>query len=312
MSVDLFYPDNRNRARRLQELINDTVHYQLSIKETSDLMDQKEAAILPILQELEKRDGITDFDQLFQIALKDLTEKEKEVYQKMLDEANEQKLPVSAIFGTLFNVLRKVGSFGNKAKYIELAASGALMLGVRLYAIGIRTLFTDFNEGIRIIRATSTIIKAFHELQIAGRVGKVAGFVFRSTQLLFALDCVFGVIISIVVAVQGDQQRVELQNKIRDISVYRLAMKFNQYQMRVIGRLQGEFHIYLRTVHDYGDVDFVHKIAEYLGSDMDSMEDFTYDSLYEGLKNMDSQRNSWTNEDPSKDYVLSQVSTLDD
>ncbi|KAI0798195.1 hypothetical protein C8Q75DRAFT_39227 [Abortiporus biennis] len=69
MSDTIFYPDNPQRLRRLQQLINDIKCTQMNIREYAEVMDKHDKDIRGAVNELLDEHGVDNIDTLFKKCL---------------------------------------------------------------------------------------------------------------------------------------------------------------------------------------------------------------------------------------------------
>jgi len=305
----LFYPDNRDRARRCQELIDDISGFLSSIREVEDQLRQKDEQYLPTIDAIMKKEGLKTFEELKQKAFSYMTDQQKATYEKMIKDAEDARILSDKIFGASMLTVAIIGSVGLAAKAIELATTGALTIGVRMIGIGVRTLVEDFSLGMRIIRNVSRVVGEFQEVAELSNLGKFCRVISKIAGFLTVVGIVFDGVMAIWAAVEGAKQRTELQKGIHDLNVSRLCIKMNQLQTHYITNYGGEVDVYLLIVNTQGkDSDSAKAIANAIGTGIKAnIASVTFDSVYENLGQMDQQRNSWRNEDPNKEQLRTDV-----
>eukprot|EP01129_Flabellula_baltica_P004103 TRINITY_DN13_c0_g2_i2.p1 TRINITY_DN13_c0_g2~~TRINITY_DN13_c0_g2_i2.p1 ORF type:complete len:332 (+),score=92.31 TRINITY_DN13_c0_g2_i2:51-998(+) len=305
MSIDLFYPDNQNRARRCQQLLDDSTNFQQNITEDSQSLDEKDKNMRSSIDTIMAEQGLETFDELKEKAFSFMDDAQRQAYQDLIDQAKSEGKLSEQMFGASLLVVAVTGSIGLVAKAVDLAATGIIQMGARVMAIGIATLFENVSEGMRILRGVGRTVSAWAEFAEVGTVARVARTIGRIASFVAVVGVVFDGILAIWAAIEGDRQRTELQQGIKDLSVTRYAIKMNQEQAHIAVNYTGEVSMYLRTVAKHGaDSAFARELAEEIGSDMkDELAAITDDSVLEDLNNMDKSRGAWTNEDPSAEYI---------
>ncbi|KAL4246951.1 hypothetical protein ABKN59_007693 [Abortiporus biennis] len=233
----MFYPDNVQRATRLQQLVDSMANMQTDIKHSADEMDKKNAAIRPTINALLKEKGIDTIDDLIAKSLAKMTPEEKKQFESLIEAAKKSKAGFDwTYFAAGLLMLPEGAILTGQA----LVAAGRFV--VRLSVIqGMAQFFKSAQSSATVAaEAASQLEKAAIEAESAAKEAGVAGEagvevqeaaslmkrVGTALKVLGAIGFVVTIIVGIVEIVQGAEQKTKLIEAIHGCQPSRLCIAY--------------------------------------------------------------------------------------
>ncbi|KAF8650921.1 hypothetical protein AX16_005020 [Volvariella volvacea WC 439] len=309
------YPDNRNRADRVNQLAADIAQIQTQVKEAVEDAHKQDEYAVQLLDVFAKQRGFKTLDELVKDAEAQLSPEDKQKYNDMKKELQNKDDRIDL---AIKSTLGYIGT-GLKVGLTGLAISALFqrsLLRVSLHAIGLGLvkIFTgQFGVGVDVLRAASRILGSVLKgeylagsVATAFKVFKVAG------QILSVLGIALDAIVLIYEIVDGAKQREELRKAIKELCLRRLTTKKIQQYTRVTLQFATDVSAaisYTNSIQELVldgtipqstvDKKVRDKLAA-LGPKIEKAVNEVDDaSVYAMLQQLDSSRFSWTNEDPS-------------
>jgi len=233
----------------------------------------------------------------------------------MIIDAEDARILSEKLFGASLLTVAIFGTIGLTAKAIEVATTGALTIGLRMIGLGIKTLFTDFKFGMRIIGKAAKMAKEFYSVAELSKLGRLCNVISKICNLLTVVGIIFDVVLATWSLIEGDLQRAALRQGIIDLSVSRISIKMNQLQIHYMSNFQGEVNMYLLMVKNYGkDSPQAQLIGNAIGHSIKKEIDdnITFEKIYHSLKGMDDIRNSFRDEDPTKEKIKEDMEKIEE
>lgn len=317
--MPIFYPDNENRARRVQELVDDISNLQQTVINQANNLDNQDKIFRPTLNKMLSDLGLTTFDQLVEKVKNSLPDDQKAKYQELIDNSknadgtyDDAMLVLSIIIGSAGAVIL-IG-----APLATFIAAGGMTILWRTVVFGMRLVFTGrIAEGATLLARSGRLARGFAvtsglgegamaPIRAMSRIAKVIAWA------AFALD----VIVVLISAIQGAQQRDALQKAIIDLFARRLLTKLAQVQadsaVSVNGLLQS-YVLLLNANKGKSEAELtalLKPIQDIINQNLEQQKTFTFQTVYAQLETQDKARNSWTNEDPSYADTMTKIQQI--
>ncbi|KAF8650922.1 hypothetical protein AX16_005020 [Volvariella volvacea WC 439] len=302
------YPDNRNRADRVNQLAADIAQIQTQVKEAVEDAHKQDEYAVQLLDVFAKQRGFKTLDELVKDAEAQLSPEDKQKYNDMKKELQNKDDRIDlAIKSTL-------GYIGTGLAISALFQRSLLRVSLHAIGLGLVKIFTgQFGVGVDVLRAASRILGSVLKgeylagsVATAFKVFKVAG------QILSVLGIALDAIVLIYEIVDGAKQREELRKAIKELCLRRLTTKKIQQYTRVTLQFATDVSAaisYTNSIQELVldgtipqstvDKKVRDKLAA-LGPKIEKAVNEVDDaSVYAMLQQLDSSRFSWTNEDPS-------------
>ncbi|KAF8881849.1 hypothetical protein CPB84DRAFT_1827986 [Gymnopilus junonius] len=319
--MGVLFPDNVNRANRVNQLASDIAQLQSQIKEAVEDARTQDERALEILDRLSKKLGFETLDEFLQGAQDMLTPEDRAKYLELKREFENQDLSVdiSLKVGTGIAVIGFLS--GRTATAISVLFSRSLIV-VSFRAIGIglvKILSASVSEGVGLIRSGMNILRAtLKGKALAGKVARVARGLRVAGKVLLYLGFAFDLITIIYDAIGGDRQRDEFRAATKELCVRRFTVKEIQQYSRIALSFESDAKAIidladsLQELVDEGLIDQAaanKKVAEKmedlepkLSSAIDAVDDTT---IWEMLAIQDAESQiAWTDEDPNLSEIL--------
>jgi hypothetical protein len=311
----LWYPDNVNRRDRATQLSNDTSELQNNVTEAEENILKHDKRTILLINDILKQNKHMTFDQLKQKVMDALSPADADKYKKLIAmwASEDMKFDDSLI------ITSSIAFFaGISTKLIDiglLIRAGILISTARQYA---RVFYVAITEGIGAANKFLKEVRISAKLAIEaiGEESKIAKFASKIGRVL-EIFSVFGIIADAFLlalsAYEEHEQKVQLINAIHELSIQRLIAKFYYQMIDAINTWKAETYDVLVLMNDDGTVDpemepGIKKLGKAFIKNVEAdWSDVTSDSCYGLLAKLDSNRHSWRNEDPSKDWVISQA-----
>ncbi|KAF8871918.1 hypothetical protein BD779DRAFT_1574691 [Infundibulicybe gibba] len=312
--MSFWFPDNVNRRDRAQQLSNDITVMQQAVVEAKADMDKADARMVPFINEILQNHGMQTFDDLKAKLDASLTPEQKKVYDELVERSKQVSEGIdNALTGTSVILFFS----GITAKGIDIAkflACGHVMETFRSYAKAFIVLVTrGFEAGKAAFQAAAK--SASLAVDFLEDSSKLANYAARASKVL-KIIAVVGIIADAFIlafALYAEaQQRTALRGAINDLFVRRIISKFYERMCSAIKTQDGLMLSYLLFVTDQEvlpeDQAAADRIADrfiqYVTEDWAAIDS---ESCYGLLSDLDSSRNSWRNEDPSKASAIEQA-----
>ncbi|PXF45968.1 hypothetical protein BWQ96_04281 [Gracilariopsis chorda] len=313
MSVDLFFPENRSRAQRLTELVDDITAMQRELKNDSDNLDAKDENMRPLLNKIMENNGFTTFDELVEKSLEVLTADEAQDLRDMLEEMKQTNTQLEQTFGVFALLTLGATSAAATAKAVQLLKSGALVTASRLVIRGIARAISGsanaLEEAAELFKASRRVSSILlRNFETSTKVGRVTKFVKTAGTVMSVVGFFADAIVVVLAAVEGARQKEELQRAIKENFTKRIEVAL----INVLGTAAASFNGNLESILILENQIVENPALESVlrpsidvltVSVADSMDErfdaISYESAAETFTQLDIPRNSFTSDDPS-------------
>ncbi|KAI0798222.1 hypothetical protein C8Q75DRAFT_40742 [Abortiporus biennis] len=233
----MFYPDNAQRATRLQQLVDSMANMQTDIKHSANEIDKKNTAIRPKIDALLKENGIDTIDDLIVKSTSKMTPKEKKQFESLIEAAKKSKAG--------FEITYFIAQLLFLPEGLILTGQGLLMAGrfvLRLSVIqGIAQFFNNAESTVAVAgKAASQLGKAATEAEKLAKYGGVAGEagaevkeatslmkkVGTALKVLGAIGFVVTIIVGAIELIEGADQKAKLIEAIHNCQPARLCIAY--------------------------------------------------------------------------------------
>ncbi|PFH49434.1 hypothetical protein AMATHDRAFT_63185 [Amanita thiersii Skay4041] len=331
----IFYPDNNNRGKRVEELASDIQHLQEQTKQLVDETTEHDKKAAAYLNEVLKARSKTTLDEF-------IKKNEAVMDQEYLKELQHLAEEVKDLDDRV-NLALKVGS-GMFCLGVTLSLSATvlrmflqrqfLVVGVRSLSLGVmRMLGGEFEAGIKLVRAAGKMFSKFFRggEEIVGK----AATAFRVLKLFGKFLVIAGVVIDIVTfsidLAEEKKQRSDLQAANRELCVSRFQVKKLQMQTSITASHSSDARATLSTsatlyefvgqgllTKEVVDNKVKDKLDEWITKGMvidgvkqpsldEQLKAITDDAVYANLFKFDKDRDSWMYEDPNLSYIVTEL-----
>ncbi|KAG2014121.1 hypothetical protein CC2G_010964 [Coprinopsis cinerea AmutBmut pab1-1] len=236
--MGFLYPDNENRARRLQQLIDSMVNMQTDIKHVAEEMDKLDKRMRPTIDKLLHDNHMNGIDDLIKKAMEKMTPEEKKQFEAMIAAAKKFDTGIDITYfigGLLFlpeglvlsgKLVLAVGKYIGKlaivlgvAKVFRIAAGGAEAASAAAAAAS--QLEKAAMEAEAITKEAGLGAEAGAEVAEASRIfARVSKFV----KILGIVGFVLTIVVFVIEAIEGAQQRARFIEAIQNAQPSRLCI----------------------------------------------------------------------------------------
>jgi len=306
-NVNMLFPDNQNRGRRVEQLANDIGFVQNNITRYYNDMDNRDVRMRPLLDRIMREHGLTSFTELRDRIYALLTTEQRQELEDLLAANRESN-------NALENAFSGIMLFTLISGGLQTVGRGVVFYRGMALTMNSRTLITAFTYAIRGNYAlaarmlgpiTRTLATSMNTWTRAGNLGAFVRIATKVTTVIAVVGVVFSAILVIIAAIQGAQQRTALQQKIRELFAYRVQAFFYEEQARPATQQQVAVENYFR---DYDDPTLTQEERDFwLPRQADRIADniiaaqevVTFEHVMRESTGPDRTRpTSWTNEDP--------------
>jgi hypothetical protein len=239
----MFYPDNALRAGRLQQLVDSMADMQTDIKESATTMDTTNTAIQPAIDAMLKAKGLATVDDLINQSMDLLTPDQRKVYENMIAQAKATGnifdwtyfacglLMVPEGFVLTGKMVMAIGRFGSKIGVVQKIA--------KVFSSG-DTSGGDAaaNEAENTEQEANNAESDLNEIGEGGDAAEdlaeavsIMSRVMTFLKVLGGIGFVCTLVVGIVEAIEGAEQKTQLINAIQTCQPSRLCIKFYKNEM---------------------------------------------------------------------------------
>jgi hypothetical protein len=315
------YPDNVPRANRVRQLAQDIAQIQSQLKADVEDARASDKAAIEMLNTIARNAGYNTLDEYIDTAAKQLSPEDRAAFDKM--KTDLEKLDED------MNIAHKV--------FRGLIAVGLLTHGVRIFAIGFKetqSILFGLQAVLRSIYhaalgAVETAVKIASwgrvTLNLVSKGGGLATEAVESMRILriggnvlVAVGVLVDAALLIAEAIQGAQQRADLQDAITELCARRFIVKQMQQDSRAILNFKSDAKSLVKMKDKYDEWIkkgrmTVEEVAEEMKPDMDKVEadlkvaigKVTSRRVWNLLDSQDNDSQiAWKNEDPDLPKIL--------
>lgn len=322
----LLVPENRNRVKRVTELVDDVSGMQNAIRAKTAQLDEADARMVPLLNDLMRKHGLRTLDQLIAKVLAEMPAKLQQDIRELLKTLEKTSANIEKSFGAVTSLTLVAAAGGVSAKVIQLMRSNALYVSARLtmkaFTVALRGGVNALEEATELFKAASKASSALStSFETTTSVGKALKFVKTTGKVLTALGIVADVALSVIAAVEGAKQRDELQKQIQENFKRRVSVAFLTALASAAVSMNGNLESILLLESMKGKDPSVDKnlqqaidlLTEPIAGDIEDLwELISYEDVAGTWTQLDRNRGSWTDEDPHLKRVIAEMEAEED
>lgn len=303
--------------------MDDVSGMQNAIRDKTDQLDEADARIVPLLNDLMRKYGLRTVDDLIERVVAEMPPKQEQGIRKILDDLDKTSANIEKSFGAVTSITLFAAAGGVSAKVIQLMKSNAIYVSARLtmkaFTVALRGGANALEEAGELFKAaskaSSTLSTSF---ETTTSLGKALRFVKTAGKVLTALGIVADVALSVIAAVEGAKQRDELRKQIEENFKRRVTVAFLTALASAAVSMNGNIESILLLESMKGKDPKVDKnlqeaidlLTEPIASSIEEMWDLvSYENVAETWTNLDRNRGSWMDEDPSLKEVITEMET---
>eukprot|EP01129_Flabellula_baltica_P004102 TRINITY_DN13_c0_g1_i1.p1 TRINITY_DN13_c0_g1~~TRINITY_DN13_c0_g1_i1.p1 ORF type:complete len:309 (+),score=59.68 TRINITY_DN13_c0_g1_i1:86-928(+) len=227
---------------------------------------------------------------------------QRTAYDEMIRLARDAKLDINAVFTPTFVIVAVAGAQGLNEQAQKIAALGVVQASIRITAAGIHLQYSDIDSilGSSILDQLGVSAKDYISGIKFSAIGATLAKVVKSASEILIVGQVLSIVLTLWAAIEGAQQREQLQEGIRDLSVTRFNMRLILNQTQAVVTYIGEMSVYigLMAKRSFPVEDVVDNLQNYSG-----FTEITFERCLQILHTIDAGRTSWTEEDPDDQYI---------
>ncbi|PFH45684.1 hypothetical protein AMATHDRAFT_71236 [Amanita thiersii Skay4041] len=326
--MGIWFPDNTNRGNRVDQLASDIEHLQSQVKQDVEDAKKHDEKAIAFLNTVLKARGFKTLDDLIAEAEKKLSQEDRDKYRQMKNDVQQLDDNVKLALNVGSGIMGLGAVAGLSAAAIGLLCNRQLvMVGFRMIAVGLVKLIAGETElGLKILKTAASAFSKF--LKGEALVGKAAT-AFRVLKVLGKVLAILGILIDVGTliwdVVEESKQRDQLRDATKELCVARLQVKMTQNYARATLFFSSDARATLDYANDLqelvkeGDITQKRadekvddKINKWIPKLKESIDAITDKSTYDDLKKFDSDRTSWTNEDPDYNYIIDKLKNIKD
>ncbi|PFH45683.1 hypothetical protein AMATHDRAFT_8813 [Amanita thiersii Skay4041] len=326
--MGIWFPDNTNRGNRVDQLASDIEHLQSQVQQDVDQAKQHDEKAIEFLNKIIKARGFKTLDELVAEAEKKLSKEDRDKYRQMKNDVQNLDDNVKLALNVGSGIMGLGAIAGLSAAALGLLSGRQLvMVGFRMIAIGLLKLISgQVDTGLKILKAAGGIFSKL--LKGEAVVGKAAT-AFRVLKVFGKVLAILGIIIDVGTliwdVIEESKQRDQLRNATKELCVARVQVKMTQNYARATlffssdARATLDYANELQELVRDGDMTQERankkvddKINKWIPKLKESIDAITDKSTYDDLKKFDSDRTSWTNEDPDYNYIIDKLKNIKD
>ncbi|KAF8650928.1 hypothetical protein AX16_005026 [Volvariella volvacea WC 439] len=322
--MGILYPDNQNRANRVNQLASDIAQLQTQVKETVEDAKVQDQRAVAILDKIAKERGYRTLDEYVAWAESQLSAEDKERYQNMKKELDKQDEALDLSMKVATGIAG-IGFITGLSAVIVSTIFQRRLITVTFQAVAVglvRILAGDLSKGASLMAAAGRILKSvFKGEALAGKVATVFKVLKIAGEVLSVLGIALDAILLIYEAIDGAKQREQFQQAIKELCIRRLTTKKIQQYVRVTLQFASDAKAvadYAETLQELvkeGDMTQARadekvrakmgELAPKVTAAIDAIDD---QSIWNMLNEQDKNSNiAWTNEDPTLAQMLASI-----
>ncbi|KAK5997588.1 hypothetical protein PT974_02951 [Cladobotryum mycophilum] len=305
MSIDLLYPDNKDRGRRVNQLVTQIIGIQSNMEinknVSSDQLKTSEEKVDAVLEKLQLKSTKELQEKLAQTLPEDVKQK----YLDLVSVFEKDVADDTQIIDIVGLILSSAGVVSVTTVAIEFVTTGKLAAGINCLLRALIYASKDIEAAEKFLKMGITIVESLSkEVEVGEKALKVMRFVKTAGTVIAVIGVFIDAIIIVIAAIKGAEQRKDLQDAIHDLSFRRLTA-------RAITDMGAIYSQFISALYDgvidmkYGD-DPTNKIKEVCSDIKNKLDKLTFDHVYTEVTDLDKKEpSSWTDEDPSETSLKS-------
>ncbi|PIL25613.1 hypothetical protein GSI_11362 [Ganoderma sinense ZZ0214-1] len=267
----VFYPDNENRATRLQQLVDSMANLQTNVKDMGKDMDEKNAKYRPAINKLLKANGMDSIDDLINKVAAKMTPEERKVFEALVKTAKGSKAGFDTTYFVCSLLMVPEGAVLTGKLAIAIVKWGTNMVSLKALADFFKAAETGTEAAAAAAaEAAAGAEEAEKTLQGAGEAGVEVsksmvwlGRLGTFFKVLGAVGLVITIIAGIIELVEGEEQKKKLVAAIHGLQPARLTTAFFKREGTKIMEQLTTLQLYLDASPGGSDPDPT--IAAYIG-----------------------------------------------
>ncbi|PFH45682.1 hypothetical protein AMATHDRAFT_71233 [Amanita thiersii Skay4041] len=325
--MGIWFPNNVHPSNRVDQLASDIEHLQSQIEQDIEQARNYDERAIAYLDKILKARGFKTLDDLIAEAESKLRKEDRDKYchMKNIVQHLDDDIKLALNVGSGLMGLGAISGLSAAALGL-LCCRQLVMVGFRMIAIGlIRLISGQAETGSEILKAAASIFSEV--LKGDALVGKAAT-AFKVLKVFGKVLAILGILIdaeTLIWDVEETKQRDQLQKATKELCVSRLQIKMTQKYARVTmffssdAKATLDYTNELQELVDSGVMTQAKvnqkvddKINKWIPKLKQSIDAVTEKSTYDDLKKFDTNRNSWTNEDPDYDCIIDKLKSIKD
>jgi len=276
-------------------------------------MDKEDDRIRPILDQLMKEAGLDSREELLKKIEALMDSEEIAEFRRVLEAYNDLEGNLDmALTASLFTGFAMTG-LNLTIRFTHLIHSGLANVAVRVTIHAIAIAFTRGVEAAKplLALASNALRLSFNSLKpwasAPANIGRIAGYSLKFTKFLGYITLVIDGLLLIIAAIQGAQQRTDLQNAIKELLPQRCLAKYWEMQSSDGAAHSKMVSDYIRDMRDEADDPaYLKKRAEKIVKSLqEGNESITIPLVLDNLRTRDANRiiPTFTDEDLSDEEI---------
>jgi len=276
-------------------------------------MDREDERIRPTLEKIMKDHGITTRDELLAKIKAQMTPEEAAEFQKIIDDYAELtgNLDTAVTISLYVGLATTAVNVGFRVAHVITSGLGGVAIRVtisalaKVFSAGFDAAAPLLNLANKILRNTMNALKPW--ASAPANIGKWSGYALKATKILGAVTILLDVLLIVIAAIVGDQQRTKLREAINELLPRRALTKFWELQAGESGSTNKLVIDYIQDLEDEADdPEYLEKRAKKIATAItNGLQDVTIDEAIANMRIRDQQRPipTWTDEDLSDEEI---------
>lgn len=211
--MGIIYPDNANRADRVQQLATNIGSIQSEVDDSLDRVDTASNHQTDTVNQILQLEGFQTLDDLTRALSALLTPEQQAAYNEQVQHLRDQDETTAKMLDANLLASFIAGTIGlGAAPVARVLGTGALAAGADLFSRGFRAMIAGDEAGIAMMAGA---FRTFRALAVGGEVSETAARVTRFVRTASAVLSVLGVVLDGIIlvyeAVEGAEQRTKLR-----------------------------------------------------------------------------------------------------
>ncbi|KAI1496372.1 hypothetical protein F5X99DRAFT_400597 [Biscogniauxia marginata] len=303
MSVDLLYPDNRNRGNRVKQLVTQISTIQNDARLNKSTVSDQLKVIESKFQDVLQAHGLQSIDELRKKLMESMPEDVKNKYLDLVKYYEDDVANDSQIIDVIGLVIMVAGGTALTAKMVEFVTSGKIVTAMNYIIRALIALTKDVEAAQQLIRLGSAIVKSLStEIELGETAMKSLKFVKAAGTVITVLGVFIDAVILIIAAIKGAEQRQELEDAINDLAYRRVTAQ----GIALMGDVYAQYisSMYVMVVKMKRKSDIADVVDEACDDLKKGLKNVNLETVLDALKKLDdSDSTTWTDKDPSKEAI---------
>lgn len=211
--MGIIYPDNMNRADRVQQLATNIGLIQSEVDDSLVRVDTASNHQTDTVNQILKMEGFQGIDDLNKALSALLTPQQLAAYNEQVQHIRDQDATTSTILDSNLLASFIAGSIGlSAAPVARVLGTGALAAGTDLFSRGFRAMIDGDEAGLAMMAGA---FRTFRALAVGGEVSETAARITRLVRTASSVLSVLGVVLDGIIlvyeAVEGAEQKTKLE-----------------------------------------------------------------------------------------------------